>query len=56
MLMSANSINQNFTSFENVKNTSVATGVNSVILPFVIIALLGVVSFAIYFAISKRKQ
>lgn len=56
MLMNANTISQNFTSFENVKNTSVATGVNSVILPFVIIALLGVVSFAIYFAISKRKQ
>ena len=46
---------QNKTYFENVKNTTVMTGISAVILPFVGLALIGITSTCAYIAISRKK-
>ena len=47
---------QNMTDFENAKNTAVATGISSIVLPFAGLLVIGVVSTCVYLAISKKKQ
>ena len=47
---------ENVTSFDNMRNGSVATGVSTMVLPFVGIAIIGIAGVCVYWAISKKKN
>lgn len=45
----------NTTLFENVKNSAVMTGVSSMLLPFIGLAVIGIISTCTYLALSRKK-